>query len=144
MGKVNIEKYQQLSLDLQPVKIPFDADAKPKFKAHRAAGDYVQCPCCNMKYNIIYKRHLYHSIITGLKNLYAGHGATSSIGDFAKLRYWGLIERAEGKKQGQWRITPLGIDFVEGRARLPESVIVKNNVVIAKGKSLITIHEVRK
>lgn len=45
-------------------------------------------------------------------------GAADGGGDFAKLRYWGLIEEADdverqdGGRAGWWRVTPLGARFV--------------------------------
>jgi len=54
-------------------------------------------------------------------------GADGTIGgDFAKLAYWGLIEAelvADGSKSrtsGMWRISFLGIAFVEDRLRIKE------------------------
>jgi hypothetical protein len=52
-------------------------------------------------------------------------------GDFTKLAYWGLIaeqsgRRVDGGHHGRWRITKEGVAFLEGRARVPEWVLVYN------------------
>lgn len=48
-----------------------------------------------------------------------------------KLRYWGLAEQVKtgtaAKKGGVWKITRLGIDFVEGRVRIPRKVTMYRN-----------------
>jgi hypothetical protein len=43
-------------------------------------------------------------------------------GDYAKLRYWGLIEPrvVEGKMTGYWRLTVKGTRFVADRERVPK------------------------
>lgn len=59
----------------------------------------------------------------------------SSIrGDFAKLRFWGLIEQMEDLKRedessrvGYYKITPKGVDFVNGVIKVPRSVKIFNN-----------------
>jgi hypothetical protein len=52
-------------------------------------------------------------------------------GDFTKLAYWGLIaeqngRREDGGRTGRWRITKDGVAFLEGRARVPEWVLIYN------------------
>jgi hypothetical protein len=77
---------------------------------------------------------------------------------FAGLEYWGLIRRQfkvesevdtshgdkKSKKQlgktrssGLWQITPLGIDFVEGKTLMPKRVFVYNKIV--QGKTVATV-----
>lgn len=45
-------------------------------------------------------------------------------GDYAKLRFWGLIEKVV---EGRWRVTPKGRDFVHDRVRVPRVAYVYNN-----------------
>ena len=65
---------------------------------------------------------------------------------FAGLEYWGLIRRVDtshGDKLGRtrssglWQITPLGIDFVEGKTLMPKRVFVYNKIV--QGKTVATV-----
>lgn len=46
-------------------------------------------------------------------------------GDFAKLRYWGLIEEWPGHR-GWWRVTDYGRAFVAGRVHPPTYAAVRN------------------
>lgn len=45
-----------------------------------------------------------------LKRMWPGH----TRGDETKLVHWGLLEHEEGHRNGKWRITEKGIQFVEG------------------------------
>jgi len=49
-------------------------------------------------------------------------------GDYAKLRYWGLIET--GPAGGVFCLTRLGVEFVQGRCRVPRYVHVFNDNVV--------------
>jgi hypothetical protein len=119
------------------------------------------CPCCE-QFAKVYKRKLNGAMAASLV-LIARHfkhstewlhvenylkelpGIPASLrGDFAKLRYWGLIERMEGEREdgsnrvGYYRITPLGKDFVEGRVKVPGHVYLFNSECI--GHSDETLH----
>lgn len=57
----------------------------------------------------------------------------SSIrGDVAKLKHWGLIEPAWGKRpdgstrNGYYRVTDKGFDFIHGRISVPSHVLIYN------------------
>lgn len=61
-------------------------------------------------------------------------GLPSSIrGDFSKLLHWGLIERAYGKRpdgskrNGQYRVTADGFEFIGGNITVPSHVVIYNN-----------------
>jgi hypothetical protein len=62
--------------------------------------------------------------------------AIAGGGDFSKLRFWNLIEaqpgdRADGSnRNGFWRVTPLGVDFVNGRVKVPRTVWLFDNQAI--------------
>lgn len=53
-------------------------------------------------------------------------------GDFAKLRYWGLIEMLasnpdeDKRTSGYWKITVKGRQFVKGKISIPKSVFLYN------------------
>lgn len=135
-----IEKYKQMSFDLKPVNLSYDQDAKAKFTHHRQEGDWVKCPCCGKTYNTVYKRRIYKSLVTGLRNLVRRNNVTSSLSDFSKLRYWGLIEPTTNK--GHWRITQDGRDFLDGTLEIPEYVIVQNNAVLGYSKDKVSVYEI--
>jgi len=44
-------------------------------------------------------------------------------GDYAKLRHWGLTEKREGRA-GQWRITPAGRAFFEGKTTVANYLLM--------------------
>ncbi len=55
----------------------------------------------------------------------------SGGGDFAKFRFWGLVEAKPNdddhskKDSGYWRILPKGRDFVENKVRIPKQVFIR-------------------
>ena len=103
----------------------------------------TRCPCCGQMVKL-YRRKMYAAVIRDLIGLYHRrhdhfhHVSTfcynkkSGGGDFAKLRYWGLIEEKTEpgnpfkRKSGYWKITEIGIAFVENRAFCPQYVLVYN------------------
>ena len=48
-------------------------------------------------------------------------------GEFAMLRFWGLIEE-HGKLK--WRITTKGVDFIFGRLSVQKYVYIYNNEIL--------------
>lgn len=106
------------------------------------------CPCCTQAVKL-YKRTLQSSMAIMLVNLYKLTKATgeeyhhiiemkrgyekyiSSAGDFASSRFWGLTEEGTGdkenvKRQGYWKLTQKGIDFVENNITVPSHIKVFN------------------
>jgi len=104
------------------------------------------CPCCGLHAKI-YKRKLYHTMVVALNHFYVHElassekgryhsvtevlqGAASRGGDFAKLKYWGLLEQQKERKKdnnprsGYWRITDKGKAFIEGKISVPAAVYV--------------------
>jgi hypothetical protein len=101
-----------------------------KFLDHNAAKGTL-CPCCERPYKI-YRRTVNGDMAVFLIRFYKLFGALppgvySKIpkeikpngGDYAKLRFWGLIEpkpnarRKDGStRSGQWAMTDLGRRFV--------------------------------
>ncbi len=57
-----------------------------------------------------------------------------------KMRFWGVIVKDE--KPGFWRVTELGRDFVEGRAKIPSYVVVCRNELIEVSPVEHYIHEI--
>jgi len=60
----------------------------------------------------------------------SGFVATRSQGDWAKLRFWGLIEERDDIRVGYWRPTQAGIDFADGVSVEPRYAYVINNSVV--------------
>jgi hypothetical protein len=61
-------------------------------------------------------------------------------GDYAKLRYWGLIEKSSGTRgNGKYRILPWGVMYAEGKATLPLYAAVHNNKLLGFDGPLVDI-----
>lgn len=124
----------------------------------------MKCPCCTQfvkMYNraitsamacaLIYihksgKREFFH-VEDYLKEI----DCPSSIrGDFAKLRFFGLIEsidltRKDGSdRSGYYKITQKGIDFVNGTIQVPRAVRIFNNATYGMDEEMIDIHQALK
>jgi hypothetical protein len=132
--------------------------------------DGATCPCCE-QHAEVYKRPLTSSMAYVLCLLFRFHRsgfpvhvptfilqhitkasvAAAVRGDFAKLRYWGLLEEVLGERPdrsttqvsiGYWKITPKGVAFVEGMSRVPSHVYLYNGERIDKHvETTVDIHE---
>lgn len=122
-------------------------EAKEYLKANWENG--TTCPCCK-QYVKLYKRPIHSGMAYGLIAAYKLGGANDFIhipsvftenkigvsqGEFAKLRYWGLIEQAENhdelkRTSGFWKLTMKGIEFVDGRLRVASRVHIYNGKAI--------------
>ncbi len=111
------------------------------------ARDGVSCPACD-QFVKIYKRSISSAVAAAFVDFYritrdnpkewvhvpsflvGRHGTGAMGGDFAKLRFWGLIEAdeseqvkdADKKSSGFWRITELGERFALGEVAVPKYV----------------------
>ena len=141
MGKVRqAGKFEQMTFDLKPLKLNYDHEKRQEFNNHKASGTYVECPCCAKQYNIMYKRQIHSSMIAGLESLLIRRGVTSSIGDFAKLRHWDLIEKDEGPHK--WKITGRGIEFLQNLVSVPRYIFIQNNVKVGESAEMIRRSEI--
>lgn len=61
-------------------------------------------------------------------------------GDYAKMRFWGLIRPKEGAV-GYWAITELGVAFVERRVSVPLFVDVFNNTKQDCSEELVQLYD---
>jgi hypothetical protein len=77
--------------------------------------------------------------------------STRENADFAKLRYWELIEAApagafgEGKSvAGRWRVTPRGMKFLNNMIRVPRAVRIYNGHFcgFVDADDLVGVHDV--
>lgn len=102
------------------------------------------CPTCGQRVQL-YRRSLYGTIVAALMKMHAAGGAKEYVhvptvtkmgGDTAKLRWWGLIEpkagdRVDGSpRNGQWKVTQAGVDFIRGRTRLPSHALTLLGTVL--------------
>ncbi len=124
----------------------------------------THCPCCD-RFIKVYRRALSSSMAQWLIYMYKRsalakiplwlhvekdfHGiSTPSRGDYAKLRYWGLIEAmpevggSRGRTNGYWRITKKGEEFVEGRITVPARIHLLDNRVVGWSPKTVTIQDV--
>lgn len=122
------------------------ADAKADVSANLDRGS--RCPCCN-QFAKRYARKMSALIARWLIALarttegdrekwvhvsdcakYLGGGSSAArSGDYAKARYWGLIEssgelKGDENSAGKWRLTELGWAFVKNEAEVHEKVLV--------------------
>lgn len=95
-----------------------------------------------------YNRHYPGQFVHLEEHMKAIRGLPPSIrGDFAKLRYWDMIEGAQGERNdgsrrlGLWRITGRGIAFVERQSREPKYIFIYNNKVLKFSEESIGIED---
>lgn len=112
------------------------------FRYLRAGGHFVECPCCQTRHNQVYKRRIYKSIVKALRSLADKKKdiTACSVGDFSKLRYWGLIEY-QGS-EGSWKVTNDGWSFLDGLLAVPRYVFIQNNNVIGRSNENVFIFDI--
>jgi len=119
------------------------------------------CPCCNRLVKV-YRRTLNASQARYLIEMARKSGAgnpwlhvetdfrdvsTPARGDYAKLRFWGLIEPRPahkgrgGKTNGYWRLTDRGRTFVAGQSFVPAYIFLLDNLVIGSAAKLVDIKQ---
>lgn len=105
------------------------------------------CPCCGQKI-IAYKYRFNNSLLDCLITLRFKNGLkiaemglrNAHYSSFHKLKYFGLMARAGSKNF----ITPLGLDFIDAKATIPEWVMVKKGEVVETSKNYIYFWEATK
>ena len=123
-------------------------------------GKAAKCPCCTQTVKL-YRRKIIDSSAGGLidlyrldkqqPNYYHRHelkSLTNKGGEFATLKFWGIIEQMPKGKEitakrttGYWKITELGKAFVEKRIQLPRYVEVYNNRALRFSGDKIDVEE---
>lgn len=114
------------------------------FEFIKGRGRSLLCPLCNQRMQR-YKRSINRKMIETLCKLYRlnllENGRWVSVediyqkgqaGDYAKLRFWGLIEAGDKRHAyknsiGYWRITDLGKLFCEGKVDVAKYAIIYDN-----------------
>lgn len=122
-------------------------EAKQFLKDHLETG--VNCPCCGQHVKL-YPRALNSGLARALILMHRAPTTPEGWvdiknvdvrgGDYAKLRYWELIEqRSSGS--GVWRVTLKGVKFVSDQGRVPKTVFVYNGRVRAFSDDTINIRQ---
>lgn len=133
------------------------SEAKTYLRANFEEG--LECPCCG-QFVKLYKRRITSAQAIALirfynKTLETGiewHHVTEfgeaafRGGDFAKLRYWGLIEESfnhDGSKKnsGYWKITQRGIRFITGQRNITKYIHIYNDVVRGHSEEEVSIYQ---
>lgn len=127
----------------------------------------VDCPACHQHVKL-YRRNITSSMAWALLLVYkefkkhpttdALHvgnflnsqdipGAVRNTGDFAKLRFWGLIDPVEGrredgsKRNGYYRITDIGRIFCENKIEVAKYKFIYNNHAHDESDDTISIEQ---
>lgn len=132
-------------------------DAKIFVRQYFNAGKSVTCPCCDQLVKL-YHRSIHPRMARALIQLHrltiydnryyhvAEIGADKLGGDFAKLRYWGLITAMPNtdkskRASGYWKITPYGTSFVLGQVKISKYRYMYNSRVFGFSEETIDIFE---
>ncbi len=108
------------------------------------------CPCCKQKVKM-YSRKINSGMVLFLIGLYKltkrngrqyfsntfvmqEMNLTATSLDYSVLKHFGLIAEnfntdTKKKKSGEWMITNLGLEFIEGKVSIQENVLLYNNRV---------------
>jgi hypothetical protein len=133
-------------------------EAQEKVQEARENGTNINCACCG-KPVALRPRGLNKGMAHFLCLLVIRFRSTgnwidvktisSRGGDYAKLRFWGLIEQkpnldSSKGDSGLWRPTQKGIDFVDLKISVPSHVYLMDGVFKNFSKSTLYIDEVKK
>lgn len=137
------------------------ASAKEQFERAIDRGERTICPCCDRPAKR-YKRKLHSGMAAALIRIFRAsrqyddgwvpvteiytHG---SSGDYAKLRFWGLIESKDKRTlddnaSGYWRLTNDGMRFVDcaGVTTVSQYVYVYENRKVGEAGPQVSIIDV--
>lgn len=139
-------------------------DEKVRIRQEFDAGKVTQCRCCGQTVKK-YRRNITGAMAVALillsKKDALGDdwihvedflkdmpGLPSSIrGDVAKLRHWGLIEKKPEEREdgsprnGYYKITNLGREFIKGEKQLPRHIFLYNNKLLGFDSEECTIKQ---
>lgn len=130
------------------------AEAKALVEAHKDEGSH--CPVCGQLAKT-YRRSIHTSMAVALIKVYRkARFAVCYIpdvlseresADFAKLRYWGLIQPVEGEREdgsnrnGMWQVTLKGARFIRGDITCQKTVLVFDSEPQGFEGSRVSIHD---
>ena len=118
----------------------------------------AECPACGQRAQL-YRRKLDSGMARVLIQMYNKQGANPDRwvhvpslgtpgGDPIKTRHWGLIEKREetrddgSSRAGWWRLTDLGVRFVENRAQVAKYAYLYNGICARLDEDeLISVHD---
>lgn len=118
-----------------------------EFKQTIDVGGEIDCPCCG-RYSKVYKRQIHKTLVAILirmtvaprdsQNYVDMPGLLKSFRagrDFCILKYWGLIEEkpntnSKVRNSGYWRVSPFGIDFINGTGAVAKYAHVFDDKVV--------------
>jgi len=158
---------------LTPSPSPSASLDEVRLYVRRNARKGVRCPCC-MGMVKVHERRITPVMAQGLVlacryvedmavpdgwlalgDFFEGMHARGAIlgkragGDYAKLRFWGLIEpkartRPDATRSGggKWAVTGLGHDFVHGRSTVSETAYVCMNELVGSGERRVAVADV--
>jgi hypothetical protein len=133
------------------------ADARESVQRGLEKG--LACPCCN-QFCKLYPRQIHSTIARGLIRFYRmsrGHPGEymhvdrlcpdrKTSGDFAKLAMWKLIEECPKtpedtmrRTSGFWKLTEIGIAFIERKIRVPRVKFVYNDRIMGESQEQVDI-----
>lgn len=123
-------------------------EAQEQLKQNIRKGEI--CPCCKQMVKM-YSRKINSGMVLFLIGLYKltkrngrqyfsntfvmhEMNLTATSLDYSVLKHFGLMSEnfntdTKKKKSGEWIITNLGIDFIEGKVSITENVLLYNNRV---------------
>ena len=118
----------------------------------------VPCPCCTQLVKLYGYKINVGMVVVLIKMYKFGKewvhpliDLKTNNGDYAKLRFWGLVEpkskepTEDKKASGYWRITEEGKKFVEGNKLVKEKAFLFNNKCYGfKGKEITIIEALGK
>jgi hypothetical protein len=129
-------------------------EAKAYLHDRRFEG--ARCPCCDHMHRI-YRRRVSRSQVrfmhdlatlsrqrTGIRLSFVDvreiAGAHMRGGDYAKLAYWGLVQRAP-EDPGLWALTAKGWSFLQGRIRIPRYLWIEDGSVVREDSDTVDVHD---
>lgn len=112
------------------------------------------CPECNQNVTV-YKRSLDRNMVKSFERAYEAYG--TEFGHWPSvlkirldlgrseslLRHWGLIEASSLRKQGVWRVTELGEQWIERRVLVPQYAHIFNKEALGFTGPFITLQYAR-
>lgn len=113
------------------------------------SGKMTTCPTCDRVVKL-YRRSIHSNMLKCLRilneatkgmlpsELVRTSAGSYDRGDYAKLRYWGLVEQDSEKK---WRITEKGQHFLRGEIVIPKYVFIYNREVHGFSAETVSIHD---
>lgn len=131
--------------------------AEARVALREVVDDGHTCPVCT-QFAKVYRRSIHAAMAVGLIRFYRkfamNYGfvpdalpADRIAADFAKLRYWNLIEEELGRREdgstrtGRWRLTIPGQEFVLGFAFVQKHARIYDSRCLGLEGPLVTIRE---